>query len=52
VLAAAEALLLGGGDDPAVDDERGRRIVEDGVAAPLTASSGPEGRRSAALSVI
>ena len=31
VLAAAEAFLLGGGHDLAVDDERGSRIVEDGV---------------------
>ena len=31
VLAAREALLLGGGDDLAVDDERGGRIVEDGI---------------------
>ena len=31
VLAAAEALLLGRGDDPPVDDERGGRVVEDRV---------------------
>ena len=31
VLAAGEALLLGGGDGLAVDDERGGRIVEDGI---------------------
>jgi len=31
VLAAAEPLLLGRGDDPPVHDQRGRRIVEDRV---------------------
>ena len=31
VLPAAEALLLGGGDGDAVDDESGCRVVEDGV---------------------
>jgi hypothetical protein len=31
VLAAAEALLLGSGHDPAVDDECGGRVMEDGV---------------------
>src|SRR4051794_22005540 len=31
VLAAAEALLLGGGHDAPVDHQRGRRVVEDGV---------------------
>src|SRR5919199_2883280 len=33
VLAAAEALLLGGGHDPPVHDQRGRRIVEHAVDA-------------------
>src|SRR5690606_6348617 len=33
VLAAAEPLLLRGGDDRTVDDERGRRVVEQGVDA-------------------
>ncbi len=33
VLAAAEAFFLGGGHHHAVDHERGRRVVEDGVDA-------------------
>src|SRR5207302_7440983 len=36
VLAAAETLLFGGGHHHAVDHERGRRIVEDGVNAEHT----------------